>query len=257
MAVLAFAATGSVQATIIDTDDLELLASFETSGLYNLEGLRFWNGQPVSPTNKPSDYNRLLEASINFYVDSLLDNVLYVQITDVITTQASWWAGLAFYHVSQTGIGFTLPSDDALGLPSLNDQFANPGQELRFGPPTGSTSPLETTPGYQLSSLADSFLLSTPNTPDFAFSSLGSISNATRIYGGGMFQLAFDTLIDVRYDINYEDVEVASIYGSGHQTIEGVLTYSRPPQTEVPIPATLPLCAIGLSVLGWSRRKKG
>ena len=98
---------------------------------------------------RPSDLQAQLAATISFYASRSDQNVLFVQVADVITTNGSWWSGLAFDNVSQTGIDFSLPSNKSLGSPGFSDQYANPNEALFTGNYT-ETVPLSTTPGYIL-----------------------------------------------------------------------------------------------------------
>ena len=157
----------TVQANVIRFD-YQRVGSYRSDGLYNLFGLGTWNGQPVTADNKPSDYNRQLASMTNFFVSPSASNELLIQITDVITTNASWWTGTAFDNVSQTGLRFWLPATRtmSLGVPTFSDVYANPGELLFTGNGT-ETIPLSNTPGYMLSNLGSGmFSIHTANGTD-------------------------------------------------------------------------------------------
>ena len=105
------------------------VASYTSSGKYNLVGLGTWNGQPVSPTNQPTADQALLAQQDNFFLGSgNFGNTLFVQVSNVITTQNSYWSGLAFLNVSQTGLQITLPA--VLPVPTFDFSNANANQGI-------------------------------------------------------------------------------------------------------------------------------
>lgn len=232
-AVLLAASVAS--AGVIDFSQYQQVGSYTSEGLYDLSGLGSWNGQPVSPTNKPSDHNRQLSATWNLFVNPAAHNELFIQVTDVITTNGAWWVGLAFENVSLTGLRFTLPHTE-LGTPSLNSGYANAG-ELLFTGNHEETIPLLTTPGYMLSALGgDTFSIHTASGADYAFGTWGYVDNAHRIMGGGVFDLTFDPGVDLLLSVYFPGVKLDSIYGVGNQYIAAEW---QPPDTEVPEPGTL------------------
>jgi hypothetical protein len=117
---------GHSPAAQITFETHDLLASFHTDGLYNLAGLNFWNGKPVSATNRPTDYERELSATINFFAKRKDHNILFLQVTDVTATHFGFALGTTFFNITQTGVRFTLPSKHDLGTPILSLGFANP-----------------------------------------------------------------------------------------------------------------------------------
>jgi hypothetical protein len=217
----------------IDFSREDLVASFRIDGLYNLIGLGTWNGQPVSPTNMPSDNNRRLACTVNFYVLPSDKNILYIQVTDVLTTIGAFWFGTAFTNVTQTGVLFTLPLKNKNkiinSIDSFSIDFANPGETLIIGAHHDTNSgetevaePLESTPGYIINvSLNGEFLIQTMNGAEYGFTSLCCIFGATRIRGGGVFQIIFDHSLNLAHTVNFSLMTAEAQYGMGNQYIVG------------------------------------
>jgi hypothetical protein len=234
------------QASTLDVSGYPLLATFKSQGQYDLSGLGTWNGEPVTPTNMPSADNRYLAATFNFYGNPTALNVMYVQVSDVITTLGANWFGLAFTDVTLTGVRVT--NTDPVPVLGFSNSFANPGQVLAYGGATESTQPLQTTPGYQLDSSANSFWIHTSQQDAFdGFTSLTGIYGATRIRGGGLFQLTFAPYINVS-GFSYSNWSVAAEYGDSNQFVAASL---------VPEPSTcLPIASILLPLFVVSRSAK-
>src|SRR4051794_24280524 len=166
-----------LQAATIDLSSYPLLASFHSDGQYDLSGANTWNGQPVSPTNMPRFQQRELSERFNFFGDSMALNVMYVQVTDVSTTNGASWFGTAFDNVTLTGIRES--NTDPVTVLGFSNAFANPGQILASGGPRSEvSSPLQTTPGYTLTQGSNQFWISTVNGADYGFTSLVNITGA-------------------------------------------------------------------------------
>lgn len=211
------------------------LATFRSDGQYNLVGLGTWDGQPVSKTNMPDYYQRELAATFNFYVDPAALNVLYVQVANVLTTQNTYWLGQSFTNVTLTGLRVT--DTDPVMVQGFSNSFANPGQVRAYDPGSGmeATEVLEMTPGHQLNSGINSFSISTSTPGGYnGFTSLVGITGASRIRGGGVFQLTFAPYINVA-GFNFSGWNVAAEYGDANQFIDA------PPAPLVPEPASLGL----------------
>lgn len=226
-----------------------LVASYHSSGLYNLVGLETWNGSPVSPTNTPSDANREFDADINLFVDGASPNQLYIQLSNITTTLGAYWFGTAFENVTETGVMVTFPSFD--GPAVLDSSYANVDEMLADGTSgTEVDSFLFDTPGYQLTSSGNSYSVTTMSGAEYGFSSLFGIYGARRIHGGGVFRL--DALPGVDFlSTDFSSVEVDSLYGAQgtNQSIEAL------PLSQVPEPSEfIPLVFLsGLLFLRLSR----
>jgi hypothetical protein len=181
----------------------------------------------------PSDDNRRLASTINFYVLPSDKNILYVQVTDVLTTIGAWWTGTAFTNVTQTGVRFTLPLKNTHrvinSIDSFSIDFANPSETLVIGAHHGTnssntevTEPLSSTPGYTINvSPNGEFLIQTTNGAEYGFTSLGGIFGATRIRGGGVFQITFDHSLNLSHRIDFSSMVTEAQYGVGNQYIVG------------------------------------
>jgi hypothetical protein len=205
----------------IQFDPTTLKASYGSVGLYNLVGLGTWNGQPVSPTNMPDDAQRLLAATINFYVLPGASNVMYMQVTDVLTTTGAYWFGTAFDDVTQTGVQIAFPDPSILSLEvSYSGAYANPGEVLADGTSgTEIDTPLTSTPGFTMDApLNSTLLIHTVSGAANGFTSLFNITGTTRIRGGGVFQLTFDPTVDLT-QLDFSKLQVESEYGLENQFI--------------------------------------
>jgi hypothetical protein len=241
---IALASNGRADGVIV-FDSATLLGSYQSDGLYNLNGLGTWNGQPIGPNNTPTDAQLELASTINFYTFPTDPNVLYVQVTGVVTTQFGYASGVAFDNITQTGIQFTLPSlgGGTLGTPALSLNFANSGQQLVFAPPDYSSEPLATTPGFGLiASGPNQLLIQTlsGSSDGFINTGWGVYGTESRIEGGGVFQLTFSTGTDVSQDIDFNNATVEAQYGSGSQYILATLA---------PEPSVLALICFGAAAM--------
>ena len=251
LAFSAALATDGLASGTITFETYDLLGSYRSDGLYNLAGLGTWNGQPVSEANRPSDYERQLATTVNFFAKPTAPNVLFVQVTDVAATHFGSAFGTAFFNITQTGLRFKIPvlGGTDLGLPSLSLDFANPGETRVFTPPDYSSEPLTTTPGFGLSQLGQSqLLISTLNGADYGFINNGwgvYGGSANRIEGGGVFQMTFFGGIDLFRDLDFTSAIVESEYGRGSQYIIATL---------VPEPSPFTLACLGAAALTIYRR---
>ena len=237
--------------------DVQLLGSYQSNGVYNLNGLGSWNGQPVADSNRPSDLQAQLAATISFYASRSDQNVLFVQVADVITTNGSWWSGLAFDNVSQTGIDFSLPSNKSLGSPGFSDQYANPNEALFTGNYT-ETVPLSTTPGYILDVLGpNTYSIHTSNGAEYAFGTWGYVNGVHRIEGGGVFELVFPENINVLAHIDFSSADVESVYGQGNQLIPAIWQGPDGPPSAVPEPSSVALLVTVLFAVASHFRASG
>lgn len=241
----------TAQAGTITFENSTLLASFETNGQVMWDNSWIWNGQPRGPGNNPTDAQLTLQATINLYAQQSAPNVLYVQITNVSTTTGAYWFGSAFDAVTETGVELNGPFFASSGPVTFSSSFANPGEVLAYGGSTESTTPLTDTPGYQLLVLSgDSILIDTTDGASDGFTSLCCIQDASRIRGGGVFQLTFGQSVSLFDDLQPRTVSVASQYGAGRQYIEAA---------RVPEPGILALLAAALLmavVACWHRNKR-
>jgi hypothetical protein len=249
LACLLFATTA--RADVIDFSDLHYVSrgTFASSGLVDWDDGWTWNGAPRSDTNEPTDAQLRLKATVNFLIDPSQRNQLFVQLTDVVTTQGASWFNDAFDAVTQTGIRLTLPffSDHR---PTLDASFANPGQVSACCSFPEQVTPLSITPGYRLDFDGASLLIHTINGSDLGFTSLGNIRNATRIRGGGVFALTFDDDVNLLPASLWKDLLIENEYGAGRQYIDAVRQRGRP----VAEPGTLTL--LSLSAVFFLRRRR-
>ncbi len=226
-------------------DLLTPAASFISSGLLNLGDLETWNGKPLTNDNQPTDKERLLEAVINLYIDLNNSNVLYIQITDVLTTPGVSWAGTVFDGMTLTGIRLNLKNiNDANtidGLIKFAGKFANPGQRILFD---GAGEPLLETPGYMLEFFKDDISIQTIEDANYGFAEFESIfGNQTRISGGGVFELTFKDTVDLRNEIAWNKTRVTTEYGMGAQLFAANLLDAltiTPEATSTPVPTPTP-----------------
>jgi hypothetical protein len=105
MLLLAASAATAAQITFSNED---LLASYRGQGLIPLDSIGTWNGKPVSDINRPTDYERTLAATINFFDDPTAENRLFVQITNVVSTHFGYAFGTAFVNTALTGVDLSL-----------------------------------------------------------------------------------------------------------------------------------------------------
>jgi hypothetical protein len=220
----------------------DLVASFRVDGVYNLVGLGTWNGQPVTDTNRPTDFQAQLAATLNFFVPGATPNALYIQVSDVITTNNSTWWGTAFTNVTQTGVRFTLPSNvpDLASSATFSSAFANPSEELLVPGAACSdmtVQPLSDTPGYTLDLTGDgAFLINTASDiAEYGFVNFYCVWGgpvATRIRNGGIFQLTFPEGSNLRDAVAFNAMVASAEYGAGNQFIEGVRPQPPPPDRD-------------------------
>ena len=196
-----------------------LLARFVGTDLIGLDSIGAWNGLPISDTNRPSDYERTLSATINFYADPTAENRLFLQVTDVVSTRFGFVVGPASANSALTGIHLDIkPKGQSLGAAVLSTDYANPGQRL-LGPNQGVTA-IDTTPGWQLEfDSRNRYTLKTPGFRDFGgFGESGWVQGSQRVAGGGVFLLSFNRDVDAS-KINWQHTDLSLGWGVDDQWV--------------------------------------
>jgi len=206
--------------------DFVLLTALHTDGSLVVDPSWTWNGAPLSDTNHPSEANLRLQSDINLY-SSLSDPALmFVQVTNISTTQGAFWFGSAIPATVQTGIRLTgIPL--GLNTPLFGDQYANSGQALMCCGPSELTTTLMNTPGYVLATSGDGLLIHTMTGTDYGFSSLSASLRQEdiqpRIFGGGVFSLNFGSGMNLSTQ-DWSLVQAGAEYGGGRQFVPLSLT---------------------------------
>ena len=252
--------TASTALAVPISFDYIKVGSYHSQGLMDLFGLGTWNGKPLTDDNKPSDDNRLLAVTTNFYVSRSVPNQLFIQLTDVITTQNVSLFGSAMDSAALTGIRFWLPAKGLtdLGTPTFSSDYANPGEVLFPGTGNGTTTvPLTTTPGYELDRLASAgaYSIHTQDGSEYAFGTWGWVTGTERIMGGGVFDLTFAPSVDLLRGVDYRDAQLDAIYGSGLQYIRADwVGAGHEGPTTVPEPSTMLMVGGAVVVAAYRRR---
>ena len=217
-------------ASIIDPNSLTLVATvIYTRGQYDNAGLDTWNGSPLSSTNQPSYEQNQLSGTWNFYVDPSASNTFYIQATNVLDTDYSYIYGTPFDLTALTGFQFSLPVITPTDA-TFSDQYAVAGEAL-LGPVAGSSTPLDTTPGWSLTSVSgaqgDRTYQINASSLDYAFTHFSSVYGETRIFGGGIFQLVFDPSVDLLIDADFQTLQASASNGFGAYLEEGTLIFPQ------------------------------
>jgi hypothetical protein len=269
------ALAGPTQATTIIPSSLIPVAIVTTLGEYDNAGLGSWNGQPLSASNQPTAQQDQLSATWNFYVDPVATNTLYIIVGNVADTNYGWILGPPFNSVALTGFQFSLKVPTS-SYASFSNQFAVQTEAL-LGPTSGSSTPLETTPGWAMTASGPThhavYQIATPTVSD-AFTHFSSVWGDTRIFGGGVFQLTFDPSVDLLH-VNFNTLSATATNGEGLYTEVGtVLPQSdhddhhhhliddqhlfnddHDPTAGVPEPSTWALMLLGFAGLGFAFRR--
>lgn len=125
-----------------------LLGQYRSVGFQDFDTILNWNGRPISETNRPTDEQRQLKATVNLYAFEGASNEMFFQVTDVVSTRFGFALGSTFDGSTLTGIRFNL-GGAAVRTPDFSNNYANPGQFIQ-GPQSGQQTPTSTTPGWGL-----------------------------------------------------------------------------------------------------------
>jgi hypothetical protein len=188
IAISVAALSGSAIADNLSFAPEMLRARSVLEGLLDISALQTWNGEPVSPTNQPSEYHRRLSVVCSIYESEALDGTHYVVISDVVTTQSAWWSGTIFIHTLMTGLSFSVP--DASGLPieleAVSFQHANIGQHLLD---SNGETPVDETAGFVWEATAAGAVIRTVNGANYSFAEYGSVTGVVITEGGGVMEI--------------------------------------------------------------------
>jgi hypothetical protein len=227
-------------ASLIDANTLVHVATVNTLGAYDNAGLNFWNGQPISPTNMPTPEEDQLSAIWSFYVDPIDRNTLYILVSNVLDPNFGFITGTPFFLTALTGFQFALPVASP-SYATFSGGFAVQGQTL-VGP-TGNSTPVDTTPGWHLSSVTGPTTQATyvinsasAQTASYAFTHYASVTGDIRILNGGVFQLPFDPTVNL-LNADFADLTASASNGMGAYVEAGTLVFP----VSTPEPASLVL----------------
>lgn len=236
------------EATVVSLTSMVLAADVFTRGQYDDAQLGTWNGQPLSPTNHPTVDEDQLSANWKFYVDPNAKNELFLQVTNIADTTYGFIFGPPFSLVALTGFEFSMDVASPMDA-TFSNQWAVAGEAL-LGPVSGSSTSLDTTPGWGLSSVSGplhqrTYAISTPDV-DHAFTHFPSVFGTTRIFGGGVFEFLFDPSVDLFKAADFRTLEATASNGLGAYTEPGTLTFAISPAASVPEPTSFALMLTGV-----------
>ena len=213
----------SLSAAVVSFRPSDHLATFGIEGLYDMVGLGSWNGQPVSETNQPSLSQRRLAADVAFFRDAASPQGLWITVTNIVTTQGSWWSGAAAHAVLLTGLGIDFATGTGhASATAYSGEYGLAGQAILTS--SGST-PTEVTPGYGLWQEADATWIRCVTGTEYAMSNFGWVSGLTVLTGSAVFRLTMDREVDL---IDWNSTTLTGRYGVDHQFVEGTLALVGP-----------------------------
>lgn len=256
IAVIAAAFCSTVShAAVLDLSTLVHAATVETAGLYDNAGLTTWNGQPLSPTNRPSAFEDALTARWDFYVDPVERNQLYLVVSDVRDTNFGFINGPPFNLVALTGFEFSLGVDGAIA--AFSTGHALPGQVL-LGPTSGASVPLNTTPGWSLAAVSgpagNPTYAIAADSVNYGFTHFPSVFGGTRIRGGGVFDFTYADGVDLLVQADFRSIAATAYNGNRNYVEAGTLVFAVAP---VPEPATWTLLLASFMLAGHRVRAAG
>lgn len=252
---------GSAFATIISPTSLTPVATVLTRGEYDNRDLGYWNGEPLSSTNHPTEEQDQLSATWNFYVNPKMPNELFLVVSDVLDTDFGYITGEPFDLVALTGVEFSFKTSPSIGLGAFSSQYVVGGEGL-VGPSSNYTA-LTNTPGW-----TESLSVSAEGTQtydlqasgvNYGFTHFSDVYGETRIYGGGVFAFTFKAGTDLFNSINFTKLSLDASNGEGQYSENGQLVFSYTPANvlpgEVPEPGAWNFLIIGVASVGWILRR--
>jgi hypothetical protein len=169
-------------------------------------------------------------------------------VTNVQDTQYGYICGTPFDLTALTGFEFSFPVS-ATSYATFSNQFAIAGEAL-LGPTSGSSAPLIATNGWTLGSVDgspnDAIYQIDASSVNYGFTHFSSVYGATRIYGGGVFELSFDSSVNLLTGAKFANLEATASNGLGSYFESGKLTYAI---GTVPEPSTGGMMLLGLAGL--------
>jgi hypothetical protein len=221
---------------IANADVLSFDSSYKEIATYVAQGSLVWdnswtyNGQPTSPTNYPSAYELELSSTITLFT-STPSKTLYIDVSDLVSTNFGYATGATFVALTITGI--TLGGEFPFGEPfTYSGDYAVSGEALQGTTSSlcsdSTTTPLTNTPGWTAMSGPGGVTLHTLGGATNGLSRpWGCIYGDYRIINGAVFALNFDNASAIaRLDPTNLDLSVT--YGIGYQSIDGVLQTPEP-----------------------------
>ena len=205
----------------VDFANQSLVAAWHAEGLWNMQGLGTFNGQPFSETNQPSPAQRRFACDVSLYLSADDANVAYLRFHNIVTTVGLSFSGPDSFlgSMAVTAVRLELATSAGVVLVPIeaSNQFANIGQILQHGPCSAPvTSPMLSTDGWSVASSGAELLASADAFPAYAMSDWGWFCGATpRIRGGGVFRLAFEGNLIERVDACASIVHV--VFGNNAQ----------------------------------------
>jgi hypothetical protein len=160
--------------------------------------------------------------------------------------------GAPFALTALTGFEFALPVAST-SYAAFSGGFAVQGQTL-VGP-TDNSAPVDTTPGWHLSSVTGptteaTYVFNSASDPTAtdAFTHYTSVTGDVRILNGGVFQLLFDPTVNL-LNADFADLTASASNGMGAYFEAGTLVFPAVPSPE---PGSLALLSSSLiAFAGW------
>jgi hypothetical protein len=237
------------------------LGSYTSNGLLNWDNSWTWNGQPTTETNRPTEYDLQLSTAVSLFTPLAHSNILYVDISDIVSTHLGLAIGATFNALTLTGI--SLEDDFFLNHPFIYSGANARAGEYLIGTDTGlcansTTTLLNATPGWTSTLNGNAVTVQTVSGATNGLTgSFGCVWGDYRIQGGALFALTFDEPVNLkRLDIG--DLGISVSYGQGRQSINGVLqseSFPPGPPPSVPEPATLILIGSGITAVLIGKRR--
>jgi hypothetical protein len=183
---------------------------------------------------------------------------LILSTSDVADSNFGYLYGEPFDLVALTGFDFSLPIRRNHADPSFSNQYGVPNEFLANGGPSGSNLPIDTTPGWSVASVSGTphdlnydIIASDEN---YAFTHFTYVYGATRILGGGVFELTYSPSVDLLRQANFRRLTASASNGEGAYIERGTLIYAYSPRrtNAVPEPSTWAMMLLGFTSLGFA-----